>query len=70
MATVKKLMTQAKNFGVAYLDETALGEVREETIGLRLSGTRRGKPVEIAAQSIKRSGLYFVLDFGAVFHQQ
>jgi FADH2 O2-dependent halogenase len=46
------LVTQAQILGVTYLDETVLEEAREETTGLRLIGTRRGKPVEIAAEFV------------------
>lgn len=46
------LMTQAQKLGVTYLDEMALANASEEADGMRLTGTRHGEPVEIAAEFV------------------
>ncbi len=46
------LVAQAQNLGVRYFDETLLVNAREETTGMRLTGTRRDEPVEITADFV------------------
>jgi FADH2 O2-dependent halogenase len=46
------LVQQAQTLGVAYWDETTLISAREETDGLRLTGTRQGEPIEISADFV------------------
>ena len=46
------LMMQAQKLGVTYLDETLLETAREETNGIRLTGTQHGEPMEISAEFV------------------
>src|SRR5204862_4236960 len=46
------LVEQAKRLGVTYWDETELTTAREEPNHLRLTGSRRGEPLEITAEFV------------------
>jgi FADH2 O2-dependent halogenase len=46
------LVEQAQSLGVTFWDETELTMAREETMGMRLSGGRRGQPRELTAEFV------------------
>jgi tetracycline 7-halogenase / FADH2 O2-dependent halogenase len=46
------LVQQAQKIGVTYLDETILSAAEEEPNGMRLTGSRRGQPVQLAADFV------------------
>ena len=48
----RHLVEQAQKLGVTYWEETKLTAAHEEPGGMRLTGTRRGQPLEITAEFV------------------